>query len=302
MAIALDPQAPLIAQPSRWTLVLRYLRRNPSLPLGLVLLIFLVGFGVIGSLLIDTSTRAYPLAAPPVQPPSAEYPLGTDRDGRDLLAVMVRGVLLTGAVGLMAGTVGIVVGTTVGFVAGYFGGWVDAVIRWLTEVLMTIPPLVLQVIIASTIVDKNKVTIFTMAGVASVLAWMGTARMVRAQVLSLRERAFVNMARLSGMSSLEIIFRELMPNMLPYLAASFVGAVMGAIGASFGLEALGLGPVREPTIGMTIRWAVYHSAIFNQWWWWVLWPVLALILIFASLALINRGLDELANPRVRRTE
>ncbi|MCX7938220.1 MAG: ABC transporter permease, partial [Thermoflexales bacterium] len=262
MELALDPHAP-VTQPSQLTLVLRYLRRNPSLVVGVLLLLFLVGFGAIGSLLIDTSTRAYPLAAPPVQPPSAQYPLGTDRDGRDLLAVMVRGVLLTGAVGLMAGTVGIVVGTVVGFLAGYFGGWVDAVIRWLTEVLMTIPPLVLQVIVASTIVDKNKVTIFTMAGVASVLAWMGTARMVRAQVLSLRERAFVSMARLSGMGDLEIIFRELMPNMLPYLAASFVGAVMGAIGASFGLEALGLGPVREPTIGMTIRWAVYHLSLIH---------------------------------------
>lgn len=302
MNLTLPQPASLPTQPSQTVLVLRYLRRNPSLAVGLVLLAFLVGFGVIGSLVIDVDTRAYPLAAPPVQPPSPEYPLGTDRDGRDLLAVMARGVLLTGAVGLIAGTVGIIVGVVVGFLAGYFGGAVDSVLRWLTEVLITIPPLVLQVLIASTIVDKNKVTVLTMAGVVSVLSWMGTARMVRAQVLSLRERAFVNMAKLSGMSDLEIIFKELMPNMLPYLAASFVGAVMGAIGASFGLEALGLGPVREPTIGMTIRWAVYHSAIFNQWWWWVLWPVLALILIFASLALINRGLDELANPRVRRSE
>ena len=288
--------------PGRLTLTLRYLRRNKSLLVGLGLLAFLLIFSIGGSLVIDTSTRAYPLAAPSVQPPSAEYPLGTDKDGRDLLAVMVRGILLTGTVGVIAGSVGIVVGVVLGFLAGYYGGRVDSVIRWVTEVLITIPPLILQIIIASTIVDKNKVTIFTMAGVASILSWMGTARVVRSQVLTMRERTFVSVAKLSGMSNLEIIFKELMPNMLPYLAASFVGAVMGAIGATFGLEVLGLGPAREPTIGMTIRWAQFHSAIFNQWWWWVLWPCLALITIFASLSLINRGLDEIANPRVRRSE
>lgn len=289
-------------QPSRWTLVLRYMRRNKSLVVGLAMLAALLIFSIGGSLVVDTSTRAYPLAAPAVQPPSPEYPLGTDRDGRDLLAVMMRGILLTGSIGVMAGTIGLVVGVIVGFVSGYYGGWIDSVIRWLTEVLMTIPALILQIIIASTIVDKNKVTIFTMAAVASILSWMGTARVVRSQVLTLRERNFVNMAKLSGMGNLEIIFTELMPNMLPYLAASFVGAVMGGIGSSFGLEILGLGPAREPTIGMTIRWAQFHSAIFNKWWWWVLWPSLALIIIFASLSLINRGLDEIANPRVRRSE
>ncbi|MCS7061916.1 MAG: ABC transporter permease [Anaerolineae bacterium] len=289
-------------KPNRLKLTLRYLRRNKSLVVGLAMLAFLLIFSIGGSLLIDTSTRAYPLAAPAVQPPSAEYPLGTDRDGRDLLAVMARGILLTGSIGVMAGSIGLFVGVVLGFLAGYYGGWVDSVIRWVTEVLMTIPPLILKIIIASTIVDKNKVTIFTMAGVASILSWMGTARVVRSQVLSLRERTFVSVAKLSGMSNLEIIFKELMPNMLPYLAASFVGAVMGGIGSSFGLEVLGLGPAREPTIGMTIRWAQFHSAIFNQWWWWVLWPSLALVMIFASLSLINRGLDEIANPRVRRSE
>jgi len=118
----------------------------------------------------------------------------------------------------------------------------------------------------------------------------------------MKERTFVNVAKLSGMGDLEIIFKELMPNMLPFLVASFVAQVMGAIGASFGLEVLGLGPAREPTIGMTIRWATFHSAMFNQWWWWLLWPTTAMVMIFASLSLINVGLDEVANPRIRRTE
>jgi peptide/nickel transport system permease protein len=288
--------------PSQRVLVVRYLRRNKSLLAGLLLLLFLLVFSIGGSLVLDTQKLAYPLAVTPLQPPSVKYPLGTDKDGRDLLAVMVRGILLTGTIGLIAGTIGIVVGVVLGFMAGYFGGVFDMVVRWLTEVLLTIPGLILLIIIAGTIVDKNKVTILTMALVTSILAWVGPTRVVRAQVLTMKERTFVNVARLSGMGNFEIIFKELMPNMLPFLVASFVAGVMGAIGASFGLEVLGLGPAREPTIGMTIRWAVFHSALFNQWWWWVLWPVLAMVSIFASLSLINVGLDEVANPRVRRSE
>jgi peptide/nickel transport system permease protein len=290
------------AGPSQRTLVFRYLRRNKSLAVGMAILAFLLIFSIGGSLTMDTGTLAYPLAVPALQPPSPDFPLGTDKDGRDLLAVMARGILLTGAMGVIAGTIGITVGVVLGFLAGFFGGIFDVVVRWMTEVLLTIPGLILLVIIAGTIVDKNQVTIFTMAGVASLLAWVGPTRVMRAQVLTMKERTFVNVARLSGMGNFEIIFKELMPNLLPFLMASFVGQMMGAIYATFGLEALGLGSVREPTIGMTFRWAVFHSAMFNRWWWWLLWPILALILLFTSLSLINVGLDEIANPRVRRSE
>jgi ABC-type dipeptide/oligopeptide/nickel transport systems, permease components len=136
----------------------------------------------------------------------------------------------------------------------------------------------------------------------SLLAWMGPTRIMRAQVLTLKERMFINVARLSGMSNLEIVFKEILPNMLPFILASFVSGVFAGIFASFGLSVLGLGPLREPLIGNTIWFAQQQAAFFNGWWWWPLWPSLALVLIFVSLTLINVGLDELANPRVRRTE
>ncbi len=302
MELAIPSKTAGPAGPTQRTLVLRYLRRNKSLTIGLVILVFLLVFSIGGSFFIDTATLAYPLAVPPLQPPSPEYPFGTDKDGRDLLAVMVRGIMLTGFIGLAAGTIGIAVGVVLGFIGGYFGGPIDVVLRWVTEVLLTIPSLILLIIIAGTIVDKNQVTVLTMAAVTSMLSWVGPTRVVRSQVLTMKERTFVSVAKLSGMGNMEIIFKELMPNLLPFLVASFVGQVMGAIYASFGLEILGLGPAREPTIGMTIRWAVYHGALFNEWWWWVLWPIVALVLIFASLSLINVGLDEIANPRVRRAE
>jgi len=288
-------------QPSRLTLTLRYLRRNKSLVLGLAIAIGLTLFTIIGSLTIDTEKLAYPLAVKPKQPPSPEYPLGTDFFGRDLLAVMVRGVWQTAVIGLIAGALGTGVGVVLGFLSAYYGGAVDTLIRGITEVLLPIPAFLILVIIAGSI-DRKSVTIYTMALIVSLLAWMGPTRIMRAQVLSLKERLFVNVARLSGMGNLEIVFKEILPNMLPFILASFVSGVFAGIFSSFGLSVLGLGPLREPLIGNTIWFAQQQAAFFNNWWWWPLWPTLALILIFVSLTLINIGLDELANPRVRRTE
>jgi peptide/nickel transport system permease protein len=132
------------------------------------------------------------------------------------------------------------------------------------------------------------------------LAWMYPTRTIRSQVLTLRERAFVEVARLSGFNHLEIIFKELLPNLLPYLAASFVGAVSAAVLAAIGLEALGLGPQTEPTLGMTIFWSIYYGALLRGMWWWWAPPVAIIILIFIGLFLVSAGLDEIANPRLRR--
>ncbi|MCS6847712.1 MAG: ABC transporter permease [Anaerolineae bacterium] len=296
-----DAQEIRYEHPSRLTLTRRYLRRNKSLVLGLAIVIALTLFTVIGSLTIDTEKRAYPLAVKPKQPPSAEYPLGTDFFGRDLLAVMVRGIWQTAVIGLIAGAIGTGVGVILGFLSAYYGGVVDTIIRAVTEVLLPIPAFLILVIIAGSI-DRKSVTIYTMALIVSLLAWMGPTRVMRAQVLTLKERLFVNVARLSGMSNLEIIFKEILPNMLPFILASFVSGVFAGIFGSFGLSVLGLGPLREPLIGNTIWFAQQQAAFFNGWWWWPLWPSLALVLIFVSLTLINVGLDELANPRVRRTE
>lgn len=296
-----DAQEVRYEQPSRLTLTWRYLRRNKSLVFGLAIVIALTLFTVIGSLTIDTEKRAYPLAVRPRQPPSLEYPLGTDFFGRDLLAVMVRGIWQTAVIGLIAGAIGTGVGVILGFLSAYYGGVVDTVIRAITEVLLPIPAFLILVIIAGSI-DRRSVTIYTMAIIVSLLAWMGPTRVMRAQVLTLKERLFVNVARLSGMSNLEIIFKEILPNMLPFILASFVSGVFAGIFGSFGLSVLGLGPLREPLIGNTIWFAQQQAALFNGWWWWPLWPSLALVLIFVSLTLINVGLDELANPRVRRTE
>jgi peptide/nickel transport system permease protein len=311
--LAVTPQA-AVQQPSRATLLFRYLRRNKSLGIGLAILLFLTLFSVVGQMTVNVDKLAYPLAVKPKQPPNplclfdetkkigkSCFILGTDFYGRDLFAVMAKGLGQTARIGLLAGAIGTLVGTILGFISAYFGGPLDTIIRGITEVLLPIPVFLIQVLIAGAI-DKKSVTVDTMALIVVMLAWMGPTRVIRAQVLSMRERMFVNVAKLSGMSNLEIIFKEILPNLLPFLGSALVGQVFGAIFASFGLAVFGLGPLREPLIGNTIYFAQYQASFFNGWWWWPLWPSLALILIFGALTLIMVGLDEVANPRVRRSE
>lgn len=276
---------------------LDYLRRNPQLGVGLFMLLLLGLFWLLGPLVIDIQ-GARPLSAMPDQPPSSDYPLGTDSVGRQLLPVMLQGTRYTFQIGLLAGSSGLIIGTLLGFMAGYFGGRLDTFIRTAADVILTIPTLAVLVVIASMIQDR--LTPQNMAQVIALLSWMWPTRTIRAQVLSMRERPYVEIARLSGMGDAQIIIRELFPNLLPYLAASFVGAVSAAILAAIGLEALGLGPQNDPTLGMTIFWGMYYGAILRGMWWWWLPPVAAISYVFIALFLISWGLDELANPRLRR--
>jgi peptide/nickel transport system permease protein len=143
-------------------------------------------------------------------------------------------------------------------------------------------------------------TVTQMALVVASLAWLYPARTIRAQALSIKERAYIQIARLSGTSGARIIFLEIMPNLLPYLAATFVGTVSGAILASIGLEILGLGVLEANTLGITLYWVNYYSALLHGMWWWFLPPVIIIIMLFVSLFAISAGLDEIANPRRRR--
>lgn len=275
---------------------LGYLRRNPALLIGLSFLFSLLLFVVIGHFTVNLA-EARPLSVIPLQSPSQDLPFGSDKQGRNLYGVMVVGTPLTLRIGLFAGTVGIVVGATLGFIAGYYGGIVDDIIKGIVDVGLTIPGLLILIIIGMKV--RGGLTVNQMALVISLLAWLYPARTIRSQVLTLKQRGYVQVARLSGMSSPEIIVKELMPNLLPYLGASFVGSVSAGVLAAIGLEVLGLGPFEAPTLGMTIYWINYNAAIINGWWWWWVPPIVVIGMLFTGLFLVAVGLDEIANPRVR---
>lgn len=277
--------------------MLSYLRRNRQFTVGLGLILLLLLFALIGRMVWDVSLGS-PLAGPANRQPSWEHPLGTDRQGRDLLAVMIVATPLTLYVGLLAGFLGVAIGTALALIAAYNGGKVDALIRGVVDVGLTIPPLLLLILLAVSL--HTGLTVSQMALVVASLAWLWPTRTIRSQALSIKERAYVQVARLSGASGAKIIFLEIMPNLLPYLAATFVGTVSAAILASIGLEYLGLGVIEANTLGITLYWVNYYSALLHGMWWWFLPPVIIIILLFVGLFSISAGLDEIANPRRRR--
>ena len=279
---------------------------NAKFVTGLVMVLAVLFMGLIGPRFWDETlarVASSPLNLPPAwvhdpqfDEPDPAHPLGTESNGRDILAVVITGAPRSFQVGLIAAGVGLSIGTMLGLTAGLLGGWVDGLIRTIADSVLTIPSLSLLIVISSYV---RVVEISALALILALFSWAGPTRLVRAQVLSLRERGYVRMARLSGASTLEIMFREMLPNMLPYLASSLAGNVAGAILAATSLEALGLGPTRIPTLGMTIFFAIRSSAVIRGMWWWWGFPILILIVIFTGLFLMAIGLDEIANPRLR---
>lgn len=313
--------------------IFSYSRRNQSLIVGLAMLGTLLLFTVIGLISYaqlephtnDASQKsrldAYVSGGAPVRykslPPSwctwcddiremdeehkpalFDFPMGTDTQSRDLYATNLRGIPLTLGTGLVAGLLSIGVGTVTAFIAAYYRGVPDVLIRLLTDVGISIPGLLVLIIIRIQL-GTELVWWQLGAGLAAV-GWVFSSRTVRSQVLVLREQPYVEIARQSGMSGIAIIFREMMPNLIPYITASFVASVAGSILASIGLEALGLGDFSSPSLGMTVYWVIQFGAITLGMWWWWLFPLIAIVVIFVSLFLISAGLDEWSNPRLRR--
>ncbi len=262
--------------------------------LGISVILLLVLLGLVGTMLTSPEMRrtgAYAVRLPP----GREALLGTDSMGRSISVQLSEALLNSLQVGLLAAALGTVIGALVGFVSGYFGRAVDALLRILIDTFLSVPSLVFLILIASLV---RGVGVQTVALIIGAFAWASPARQSRAQVLSLKERGFVQIARLSGMSGLEIVVRELIPNMLQWLGANFVNAFLAAVLAEAGLSLLGLGPQKEMTLGMMLYWALSYGAILQNLWWWWLIPVLTLMCLFLSLYLVHLGLDEVSNPRL----
>ncbi|MDQ6672840.1 MAG: ABC transporter permease [Chloroflexota bacterium] len=279
------------------TVLLRYMRRNPEFVIGLCLLGVLLAFVVIGHAFVDLE-KAKPLSNRPLLPPSPSLPFGTDKQGRNLLAVMVLGTPLTLQIGVGAGLIGVSIGTLLALASAFYRGTADAIIRGIVDVGLTIPGLMVLITLAMNV--KGGLSVVQMTLVVAALAWLFPARVIRAQVLTLRERAYIDIARLSGVPTPLIIIKEVLPNLMPFIVASLVGSVSAAVLASVGLEVLGLGSFDSLSIGMTLYWVIYYAAIINSWWWWWLPPIVIIIILFTGLFMLAVGLDEISNPRLRK--
>lgn len=275
--------------------IVSFFGENRLFTAGVLLLLALYLFGVIGAQLVSPDLADMGAAKLNLRP-SSENPLGTDGLGRDMFAVMVIGIPNTFKIGFLAGAVGVLIGTLIGLFAGYYKGYADTIFSSFADVMLVIPTLAILITVSAYV---RVVTVELMAMIVGLLSWPLPARLIRAQTLSLRERLFVEVARLSGQNDLEIILFQILPNLTAYLAASFVGAVSSGILASVGLEVLGLGPQNIPTIGRTLYYAFNYSALFKGMWWWWAPPVATLAIIFTGLFMMSVSLDKYANPRLR---
>ncbi len=227
-------------------------------------------------------------------------PLGTDNFGRDVLTEMVAATRVSLQIGLVAGTIATLIGLALGLLSGYIGGTVDDLIVFITNLFTVIPTLVLLILISFSI-GQEKRGAFTIAVVIGATAWPWTARAVRAQVISLRNRDHVNLSKLSGHSIVYIILTDILPYVASYVIIALILQISLGILTEASLSILGLGPrtTEDPTLGLMMNWAmIYQAQILGYWW--AYFPVIVVIaLISFSLNLMNTGLDQVFNPALR---
>ena len=228
-------------------------------------------------------------------------PLGTDNFGRDTLTELVKATGISLLVGLLAGSIATFIGLAVGLLAGYVGGVVDDVLMFIANIFTVIPGFVLLILIYSALGAESR-SITTCAVIIGITSWVWTARSVRSQVISLRNRDHVNLSKLSGHSLIRIVATDILPYIMSYVVMAFILQVSSGILAEAQLSMLGLGPNPNelPTLGLMMNWAKLFGAYTSSNAWWAYFPVILVIaLISFSLNLMNTGLDQVFNPTLR---
>ena len=222
--------------------------------------------------------------------------LGTDNFGRDMMCQLVAATKSSLYIGLIAGTIATLVGLVVGLLAGYLGGTFDNFLSSLTNVFIVIPSFVILILISVSISNTN---IFSVGIIIGLTSWPWTARSVRAQTTSLRNRDHVNLSKLSGHSMPRIILRDILPYIASYVVMAFILQVASGILAEATISMLGLGPRNMATLGLMMHWAGNFNALFTGAWWAFLPMVVMIALITFSLNLMNSCLDQIFNPQIR---
>ena len=230
--------------------------------------------------------------------PDGQYWFGTTTFGQDVFAQFANGLRSTFAAGLLGGGIASLIGMTVGFVAGYRGGVVDEVLNMITNVVLVIPTLALLIVVTAYLSARGILVEAIFIGLTS---WPWAARAIRAQTFSLASREFVDLARISGVRGLRVVFSEIAPNMSSYLFLTFILLFGNAILIAASLDFIGLGPTEGSSLGLIMYNSVAWSALQLGMWWWFLPPGIAITAIVGALYVLNVGLDEIFNPRLRES-
>lgn len=266
--------------------------------LAAALLLVILAFGLLGPL-VFSGHKPDNVVGGLYDNPSAKGWLGTDNLGHDVFAQLMYGVRTSLEIGLIAGVVSTIVGTTIGLAAGYAGGLVEELLMGITNVILTIPSIVILILISVSLPTRGTTVL---ALVIAATAWTWTARAVRAQASSVRVREHIDVARLSGANTFGIISLDVLPYMLSYVFMAFVLQVSSAILAEAGLSLLGLGPSSGVSLGIMLHWSLAFESLRTGAWWAFVPPTLLLTVIAFSLLLLQSSLDEVFNPRLRRSK
>lgn len=290
---ALVPASPVPKARGRWESV-SFALHNKKLVAGLSVELLFVLLALFGPLIAPFSPSA--LVAAPNLHPSAQYLLGTNNLGQDVFSQLLYGMRDSYLVGLVGALFAALVGMVVGFTAGYRGGLLDEVLQLFTNIIVMIPSLVLLIVIASYL--KTRGVLFEGVFIGTT-TWPWVARAVRAQTFTLREREFVDLARLSGRRGISIVVKDIAPNMASYLFLVLILLFSSSILLAANFDFLGLGPTNTVSLGTMMNQAMLWSALILHEWWWFIPPGVVITVIVAALLVANVGLDEVFNPKLR---
>jgi peptide/nickel transport system permease protein len=312
--VATDSQADLLATPELATTglgaageqdfepgrkrneTLYFAFHNTKLVVGLTVVLLLLVVAIVGPWLTDADP--FEFGFPLGEAPSSAYWLGTTSSGQDVYAQFVYGLRASFFVGAVAACVAGVLGMAIGFIGGYVGGIIDDILSMLTNIVLVIPTLAVLIIVAAYLSIGSLLSEAVLIGLTS---WPWAARAIRAQTFSLASRDFVSLARLSGARSAQVIVREIAPNMASYLFLVFILLFGGSVLTAAFLDFIGLGPTNAMSLGVMMNNAVVSGALPLGMWWWFLPPGLGIMAIVGGLYVMNVGLDEVFNPRLRKT-
>ncbi len=289
-------------RPSRFASVKHLLPRwDAKLITGVVIVVLITLFGVLGPLFTQDPRFSGNDA---LLPPGGEHPLGTTKLGYDVLAQLAAGTAGSLFVGVIGGVTALVLAILFGVFAGFFGGVIDEILTLLTNINLVIPGLPLVMVIAAYFQNTEGLgplarSSFLVAVILGITGWAGSAVVLRATARSLRAREYVAAARVAGERGARIIFVEILPNLIPLLAAQLIFGVIFAVLGEAGLSYLGLGPTGSITLGTMLNDAQTGQAVGTGAWWWFVPPGLMIALLGMGLSLVNFAIDEVVNPKLR---
>lgn len=272
----------------------RILIKSPKFMFGACTLLAMIGLVLIYPLF----NRSDPLEmiALAYQPPDSKLLLGSDNFGRDLFLELIYGIRTSLQVGLIAGVFATAIGLVIGLTSGYIGGMIDNLLTAVTNIFIVIPSFVILILISVSIDSRSS---FVTAVIIGVTSWPWTARAVRAQTSSLRNRDHVNIAKISGYSTPRIIVSEILPYIASYVVMAFVLQTASGILSEASISMLGLGPYNTISLGIIMNWALVFEAPVAGAWWAFIPAAISIAMITFSLYMMNTGMDEIFNPKIR---